>query len=180
MSRRKPWLASLFAAATLASVATAQSAGPGVTDFTDANTANIQSGDIVEALAVPRGMKVEESAAPPTVRLPIYFEHGSANLRPDARALLEKVGSALAASELEPFSFRVEGHTDDTGAETYNANLSNERAAAVKAYLVGRGVAANRLLVVGKGEGHPVAPNDNEDGRRKNRRVEIINLGAKN
>ena len=166
-------LAWVLAAAT----AQAQSTAPGVTDLSGAAAGNIQITDITEALAVPRGTRIEASA-PPTIRLPIFFEFNSAQLRPEANQLLDKVGAALASGELETFRFSIEGHTDDVGSPAYNAALSAERAAAVQTYLLAKGVPRSRLGTVGHGEAAPVAPNDSEEGRQHNRRVEIINLGA--
>ena len=160
-----------------AGTAQAQSSAPGVTDFSSASAANIQITDITEALAVPRGTRIEASA-PPTIRLPIFFEFNSAQLRPDANQLLDKVSAALASGELETFRFSIEGHTDDVGSPAYNATLSAERAAAVQNYLLAKGVPRDRLGTIGHGEAAPVAPNDTEAGRQRNRRVEIINLGA--
>jgi outer membrane protein OmpA-like peptidoglycan-associated protein len=174
--RARNWtLALLLAAAT----AQAESSAPGVTDFSGANGSNIQVSDITEALAVPRGTRIEASA-PPTIRLPIFFEFNSAQLRPDAYPLLDKVSAALASGELDSFRFSIEGHTDDVGSPTYNTELSAKRAETVQNYLLAKGVPRNRLGVIGHGESAPVAPNDSEDGRQRNRRVEIINLGGTN
>jgi outer membrane protein OmpA-like peptidoglycan-associated protein len=167
--------ACVFAAAA----AQAQSTAPGVTDFSAADGSKIQVSDITEALAVPRGTRIEASA-PPTIRLPIFFEFNSAQLRPEASQLLDKVSAALASGELETFRFSIEGHTDDVGSPEYNAALSAERAKAVENYLLAKGVPRSRLGTIGHGEAEPVAPNDSEDGRQRNRRVEIINLGATN
>jgi outer membrane protein OmpA-like peptidoglycan-associated protein len=168
-------LALLVCAAS--SAALAQSEAPGVTDFSGAKAEAIEASDITMALAVPRGTRIEPSA-PPTVRLPIFFEFNSAELRPEGRALLDKVGAALASDELTTFRFSVEGHTDSVGSESYNADLSAERAEAVKAYLMAQGVPEDRLGTVGHGEVAPVADNTTEEGRQRNRRVELINLGS--
>jgi OOP family OmpA-OmpF porin len=148
-----------------------------VADFSTAKAAAINPEDIVTALAVPRGTKIQPNARP-TVRLPIYFETGSAELKPEAKELLERVSTALASPDLKDFRFSVEGHTDAQGEEHYNDDLSVQRAASVKQFLAERGVPQDRLESVGHGEAEPVAPNDVEDGRRRNRRVEIINLGG--
>jgi OOP family OmpA-OmpF porin len=159
--------------------ASAQSNKPGVTDFSGSQAAKIQVNDITEALAVPRGTRIEASA-PPTIRLPIFFEFNSAQLKPEASQLLDKVSAALASGELESFRFSIEGHTDDVGSPEYNSSLSAQRAQAVENYLIAKGVPRSRLGVIGHGEADPVAPNSTEDGRQRNRRVEIINLGATN
>jgi outer membrane protein OmpA-like peptidoglycan-associated protein len=149
----------------------------GVSDFTLVSPEVIQTGDITEALAVARGTRIR-SAAPPTVRLPVYFEFDSADLRPEAEVLLGKVGAALVSDDLADFRFSVEGHTDGVGSEHYNARLSEERAKAVKAFLMARGVPAQHLATHGHGEGQPVASNTSDEGRQRNRRVEVINLGT--
>lgn len=76
------------------------------------------------------------------------------------------------------------GHTDSIGSDAYNQKLSERRAAAVKAYLVSKGIEANRVYTEGKGEKQPVAENrtngrDNPEGRAKNRRVEIEVVGTR-
>jgi OOP family OmpA-OmpF porin len=162
------WVLMGVAALVAPSPAHAQSAGAGVTDLTEAPPGAIMAADIVEALAVPRGTRINP-AAPPQVRLPIYFEFDSAAPTPEAQALLEKVGAALQSSDLESFHFLVEGHTD--------ALLSIARAQAVAAYLEAQGIPEPRLRPTGKGESSPVASNDNEEGRQRNRRVDFINLG---
>jgi outer membrane protein OmpA-like peptidoglycan-associated protein len=154
----------------------AQPTEAGVTDMTNAPPDAIKASDIVEALAVPRNTRIDP-AAPPQIRLPIYFEFDSATPTPEARALLEKVSAALKSSELESFHFMVEGHTDDLGPEEYNEQLSMARAKAVASYLTGEGIPSDRVRAEGKGESAPVAPNDDEEGRRRNRRVDFINLG---
>ena len=150
---------------------------PGVTDFSGAQADAIEVGDITSALAVARGTRIEPTA-PPTVRLPIFFEFNSTTLRPEAHALLDKVGAALASDELATFRFSVEGHTDSVGSERFNEQLSRDRAAAVKTYLMAQGVPEERLATVGHGETTPVASNETDDGRQRNRRVEVINLGT--
>ena len=166
----------VVAALAMPALAHAQSDDSGVTDLTKAPPGAIMAADIVEALAVPRGTRINP-AAPPQVRLPIYFEFDSARPTPEARALLEQVGAALQSSDLESFHFLIEGHTDDIGSEDYNERLSIARAKAVAAYLEAKGVPQARLRPSGKGESAPVAPNEGEDGRRRNRRVDFVNLG---
>jgi outer membrane protein OmpA-like peptidoglycan-associated protein len=175
--RRQRILTLALLAFGVSSAALAQSEAPGVTDFSGAKAEAIEASDITTALAVPRGTRIEPSA-PPTVRLPIFFEFNSADLRPEGRALLDKVGAALSSDELATFQFSVEGHTDSVGSESYNGSLSAKRAAAVKAYLMAQGVPAERLGTVGHGEAAPVADNETDDGRQRNRRVELINLGS--
>lgn len=112
------------------------------------------------------------------MRLPVYFEFDSDRLQPDAVVLLERVGDALSSEDLAAFHFSVEGHTDSVGPPEYNDELSKRRAAAVERFLVSFGVPDERLGAVGRGESTPVAENETSTGRRRNRRVELINLGA--
>jgi outer membrane protein OmpA-like peptidoglycan-associated protein len=72
----------------------------------------------------------------------------------------------------------VEGHTDSQGSDDLNLKLSEDRAAAVRDYLVSRGVAADRLSAVGVGEKRPIADNTSAEGRANNRRVEIVIASA--
>ena len=165
------------AAAGLASGGAFAASEAAVTDFSGAKAEVIEVDDITSALAVPRGTRIEASA-PPTVRLPIFFEFNSTKLRPEAAALLDKVGAALASDELGEFRFSVEGHTDSIGTENANIQLSQARAAAVKAYLIAQGVPEERLATTGHGEASPVGANETDEGRQRNRRVELINLGT--
>ncbi len=173
-------VASMAFAAGLASEGRAQDTRPeaGVTDLTTADADAIETRDIIDALAVSRGTRIE-AGAPPTVRLPVYFEFNSTQLRPEAVALLEKVSGALSSEELSSFRFSVEGHTDSIGSDPYNLGLSTRRAAAVTGFLTANGVPQERLGPVGRGESDPVASNETDDGRQRNRRVELINLGAR-
>jgi outer membrane protein OmpA-like peptidoglycan-associated protein len=68
----------------------------------------------------------------------------------------------------------VIGHTDNVGAAAYNQSLSEQRARAVANVLIGAGVSAGRVNVVGRGEDQPVASNQSDQGRAQNRRVEIV------
>jgi OOP family OmpA-OmpF porin len=67
----------------------------------------------------------------------------------------------------------IEGHTDAVGSDAYNQQLSERRAAAVKRYLVTKGIAADRLETVGRGESEPVSSNETDEGRAMNRRAEL-------
>jgi len=71
----------------------------------------------------------------------------------------------------------AQGHTDSTGSEEHNQDLSERRAQAVSNYLVARGVDPTRITSLGYGEGNPVASNETETGRRQNRRVDLLLKG---
>ncbi|MEE3329412.1 MAG: OmpA family protein [Myxococcota bacterium] len=101
----------------------------------------------------------------------ITFATDDASLRPDFYEVLNSVGIVLV--EYDKTVVEVAGHTDSTGSDEYNRALSGRRAQSVASYLRGQGVSDMRLLTLAYGEGRPVAPNDTEEGRQENRRVEI-------
>ncbi|MEI6948473.1 OmpA family protein [Paraflavisolibacter sp. H34] len=102
----------------------------------------------------------------------IEFETGSAVIRPASYPLLNEIfQSAVVAEGLK---LGVYGHTDNQGSDDVNRPLSQKRAAAVGAYLQQKGLKEQRMEVKGLGAAQPVASNDSEGGRRKNRRVEIV------
>lgn len=103
----------------------------------------------------------------------ILFDTGKATLKAESAAALAPVGELLkndAALKLE-----IQGHTDNVGQAAANLKLSQDRAGAVKAYLVQTfGIEAARLTTTGFGDARPVAPNTAETGRAQNRRVELV------
>lgn len=101
----------------------------------------------------------------------VTFATGSANLSPEFRTTLDKVGATL--TEYEKTYVDVMGHTDSVGTDAYNQTLSEQRASTVADYLAGRGVQRARLATKGYGESQPKASNTTEEGRSQNRRVEI-------
>jgi OOP family OmpA-OmpF porin len=108
----------------------------------------------------------------------VNFEFNRAQLTPNAETILNGVAETLISSP--GFTVELQGHTDSKGSDSYNMNLSQNRAKSVKTYLVNNGVASNRLTARGYGEEQPVASNDNSDGRAQNRRVELKVLGDGN
>lgn len=102
----------------------------------------------------------------------ILFDIDSAALRADLRADLRALAANL--QDFPDTTVEVLGHTDNTGSAEHNQALSARRAAAVSAVLFEQGVASSRVRTIGRGENVPIATNLNEDGRRQNRRVEII------
>ncbi len=101
----------------------------------------------------------------------IEFEPGSAVLRLAAQPILDEMAAAMA--RLQGRHFEVIGHTDATGPRAGNVSLSLARAQAVKSYLVAKGLPAERIATLGMGPDRPVAPNDTEAGRARNRRIEF-------
>jgi len=110
----------------------------------------------------------------------ILFENGRAVLMEDSLALLDKL-KALLDEHPEAGRVEVQGHTDNTGAPDDNLKLSEERATAVRAYLVEKGIEEQRLIAKGYGPDRPISTNRTERGREQNRRVafEFLDLAAR-
>lgn len=108
----------------------------------------------------------------------VQFETGSAKLIDQSKSLLDEVAGQLKEHS-EIAKVQIEGHTDSKAGKAFNQRLSEQRAASVKAYLVSKGIAANRMTTKGFGETRPVADNNTEDGRFKNRRVDFKILKKK-
>jgi len=104
----------------------------------------------------------------------VTFDTNSARIREESYQLLQQYGNVLER-DLPDAKIIIEGHTDDLGPDDYNSLLSEERALAVKTYLINHfKVAPDRVMIKGAGESRPIAPNDRPDGRSLNRRVEFI------
>ncbi|MBL0357070.1 MAG: OmpA family protein [Chitinophagaceae bacterium] len=101
----------------------------------------------------------------------ILFDQGKAVIRNDSKPELEKLVSFLL--ENPGAEIELSGHTSSEGEREYNRSLSYKRVKACKDYIVARGIAEDRVIAIGFGPDHPVAPNDTETNRTKNRRVEM-------
>ena len=106
-----------------------------------------------------------------------FFDFDKAVLKAEGKALLDNLVGKLKAVNLEVII--AIGHTDSIGSNAYNKKLSLRRAEAVKAYLISKGIEANRVYTEGKGESQPMASNKTKEGRAKNRRVEIEVVGTR-
>jgi OmpA-OmpF porin, OOP family len=103
----------------------------------------------------------------------VLFDTGKATLKPESAAALAPVGELLKGDAA--LALEIQGHTDNVGQPAANLKLSQDRAAAVKAYLVQTlGIPAGRLTTSGFGDSKPIAPNTAEAGRAQNRRVELV------
>jgi outer membrane protein OmpA-like peptidoglycan-associated protein len=102
----------------------------------------------------------------------IAFAPGRAALRPEAKSSLGKLVAFVNKDVSKPI--RIEGHTDGRGNANANQILSQKRADSVRDALIAAGIAAQRMTSVGLGEDNPVADNETEEGRAKNRRVDVI------
>ena len=112
----------------------------------------------------------------PKVAALIHFDPNSARIRDDAFKLLNEYAKALKSPALADAVLVIAGHTDSVGSDQRNLKLSQERAQAVRDYLVERGIAPDRLIAKGYGEAYPVASNDTEADRERNRRSEFIRV----
>jgi outer membrane protein OmpA-like peptidoglycan-associated protein len=109
------------------------------------------------------------------VELPadVLFDFDEADIRPDAAAALGHLATLVRAHPGR--RVRLEGHTDAEGSDAYNQGLSERRARAVQSWLVEKeGIPAAGFVARGFGESRPVASNDTEEGRQRNRRVEVV------
>jgi OmpA-OmpF porin, OOP family len=122
---------------------------------------DIVTGDLLE--------KIEKDGF---VALYINFDTGRATISPDSHHLLDEVAAALKGAPA--LRLEVAGHTDNAGTADMNQKLSEDRARAVVAALTARGFAASRLTARGHGQSSPIADNRTEEGRAKNRRVELL------
>jgi outer membrane protein OmpA-like peptidoglycan-associated protein len=130
---------------------------------------------VQELAAAKQDLGAQETALEVRVELPadVLFDFDRADIRSDAAAALANLATIIAAYP----QGRVElsGHTDAKGADAYNLALSQRRASAVKEWLVARhGIDGARVDARGEGEARPVADNDTEAGRQRNRRVEAL------
>ena len=130
-----------------------------------------------------RLVKPDAAAAPPAgapaISLNVEFATGSAEIGPAARRTLDALGRALASKDLAQYRFRIEGHTDTVGSADVNRALSQRRADAVAVYLVQHdGIAPERLQSVGMGEEGLAVPTPPQTPNARNRRVDVVNLGA--
>jgi OOP family OmpA-OmpF porin len=122
----------------------------------------VQASDMAEALATKGSVDLYG----------IYFDTDKADIKPESAATIKEIASLLKIDR--SLKLEVAGHTDNTGGAEHNMKLSQDRAASVVRELTTtHGVAVDRLQARGYGDTKPVAPNDTEDGRAKNRRVEL-------
>jgi outer membrane protein OmpA-like peptidoglycan-associated protein len=142
-------------------------AGAGVGSYMDRQEARLR------AELERTGVSVTRIGDNITLNMPgnITFATNSADLNANFFDVLNSV--SLVVNEYNQTVIEVAGHTDSTGTDAYNQQLSERRASAVAAYLGTRSVLPDRVITVGMGEGRPVATNDTDVGRQQNRRVEL-------
>ena len=104
----------------------------------------------------------------------ITFDVGKSTIKPESMGEINRIVQLM--TENPDLKFSVEGHTDSTGNATSNQTLSEQRSQAIVAKLVELGIAKDRLTAVGKGQNSPIADNNTDEGRAKNRRVEFVKI----
>lgn len=188
--RRAPWLALAVALALLPVAVPAQETkGLSAEDIVkgllppeeEVETRGIQTRSIGPLRPAPRPGPSPTASAGGRIAVPIQFKYDSAEITPGSFDQLVAMAEALRSPRLQGIRVRVEGHTDSQGADGYNQALSQRRAEAVRRFLVEKGaVLASRLEARGYGKSQPLpdVPQDTEEGRARNRRVELVNLGT--
>jgi OOP family OmpA-OmpF porin len=135
------------------------------------------------APAAPAAPAPAARPAPASVRQAVViqadalFDFDKSVVRPDGKKSIDEALAKLGGVDLEMVI--ATGHTDSIGTDAYNQKLSERRAAAVKDYLVSKGIPASKITTIGKGESQPVATNKTAEGRQKNRRVDIEFKGVR-
>lgn len=144
-----------------------------MTGDSDYSFTSVQAGEMTQELtADAKAWAAEIGKSGRVAVYGIEFDTAKAALKPESGEVLQQVLTLL--NDQPDWRMRIEGHTDSTGTRQGNQVLSQQRAASVVAWLVGKGVAPGRLIAVGLGDTSPVAGNDTEDGRARNRRVELV------
>lgn len=133
----------------------------------------IESGEMEQEMVADASAWADEIARSGRVAVyGIQFDTGKATIKSEGEPVLREIVSLLDSDG--DLRLRVEGHTDNVGAAAANKSLSEQRAKAVVAWLVSNGVDQSRLTAAGLGASAPVADNATEEGRAKNRRVELV------
>ncbi len=120
----------------------------------------------------PREVKVDERGCW-SYPSKLLFDFDKAEIRPE---YLSRLDEAKKVFDAHPYmTVMIVGHTDDVGADDYNMELSKKRAWSVNDYLINQvGIDSGRLKMIGRGESEPAYPNDSDENRQKNRRVEFV------
>jgi OmpA-OmpF porin, OOP family len=129
------------------------------------------------AAPAPAPEKPKPVAEKVTLAADVLFDFDRADVKPEGKSKLDDLSGKVRGVNLEVVI--AIGHADSIGSDAYNQKLSVRRAESVKAYLVSKGIEANRVYTEGKGKKQPVADNRTKEGRAKNRRVEIEVIGTR-
>jgi outer membrane protein OmpA-like peptidoglycan-associated protein len=104
---------------------------------------------------------------------PVYFDYNKDTIKSESFQILNDVAQTLTEHP-ELLKVEVAGHTDSDGSDTYNEDLSQRRVESVRRYLIEKGINGDRLVAKGYGESKPIASNKTDEGKAKNRRVELV------
>jgi outer membrane protein OmpA-like peptidoglycan-associated protein len=119
----------------------------------------------------PASVKSEPAQSEVITLSDVLFAFNQSELTPTAKSQLDALMSKFEDADV--VSIKVVGHTDGVGSDAYNQALSERRASSVAEYLLSQGVAPNKVTSEGKGASQPIADNETEEGRAKNRRVDL-------
>lgn len=148
-------------------------AGAGVGTYMDRQRRELETKLKAEAEAKELVItKLGEDALKIGIASDASFDVGNAQLKPEALNTFTKIASVL--KDYDKTVIHVVGHTDSTGSDSLNQTLSSNRAASVGSYLTQQGVPSSRLREEGRSKREPIADNSTADGRKRNRRVDII------
>lgn len=125
---------------------------------------------VAQASSTP--VEIEDEPAPPIMRETVYFPFDETTITTDAARVLDRVADATVRRDTQRLT--IEGHTDRAGPATYNMRLSRKRAMAVREALIARGIDAQKIVLVAKGESEPQANTDDGVRDQLNRRAEIV------
>lgn len=120
----------------------------------------------------PSEVMVDELNKSGFVALYINFETGKADIKPESQTIVDQVADMLKSND--SLNVSIEGHTDNVGTAAFNKTLSGNRAKSVMNAIAARGIEMSRLSAKGWGQEKPIGDNKTEEGRAKNRRVEIV------
>jgi outer membrane protein OmpA-like peptidoglycan-associated protein len=111
---------------------------------------------------------------PPFVLKGVTFDTAKATIRPESYPQLDTVAEFM--THKKSARLEISGHTDNQGSAKTNKALSERRAMACRSYLISKGIDGSRITAIGYGDTRPVAPNNTEEGRQQNRRIEAIEV----
>lgn len=136
---------------------------------------NVDAREIGETSIIEKNLYLVPLEVGQIIRLNnIFFDFGKATLRPESYIELDEVVNVLKNNS--KMEIEMSGHTDNVGSEDANLKLSEDRAKAVKDYIVSKGISENRIISKGYGKSKPITSNDTDEGRQLNRRVEFTIL----
>ena len=104
-------------------------------------------------------------------KMPVFFESGKSDVTPESSSAIDDLFKQMSSQK--DMNIEIGAHTDNIGSETYNQQLSQQRAASIRNHLIKKGIDGKRIIAKGYGESKPIGDNNTEEGRALNRRVEI-------